>query len=257
MFEKANAEIIDSHTVRVWSDYISTPTAASYAFYSATYSANLCSTEDGKALYPALPAISEQRDGMVYTTYLDWTDCDLEEIFHIRSGNVHISRYYPAWILGAKNTAQTSLAIDKTVMAQGEGSLKVNYSSAGIISVTPTMDAEKYGIYHLFNDTETVFSQYECLRFLVSGLSNTATFEEIVFTNTDGEKFTASSFVSTEGGEFDAVCVDLTSLTYASGEAADVSVLSDICAIEFVFETTDSAGTIYIDGVTFTGGVEA
>lgn len=251
VFERANAEIVDADTVKVWSEYISEPYAASYAFYSATYTANLCSTLDGNALYPALPAITEQTDGMVYTSYLDWADCDLEERFHLRPGNADISRSYPTWILGAANTAQTALAIDNTVKVQGTGALKIAYSSSGIVSVTPTMDAEKFGIYELFRDTETSFTQYGVMRLYIGGLDSAETFCGIVFTDTDGTKYTANLFTSTESGDFDAVCVDLNTLESSLGGTADASVLENIRSIEFIFEVTGSSGDIYIDGVSF------
>ncbi len=251
VFEKANAEIYDKDTVRVWSEYITQPVSASYAFYSATYTANLCSTYNGSSLYPALPAISVQNSNMIYTSYLDWAECDIEERFHLRPGNADISRYYPTWINGQSSTAQTELEIDENVKISGNGSLKISYLSSGYISVTPTMDAEKYGIYELFRDTETSFVQYDILRFYVKGLDDSTRFCNIVFTDTQGNKYTANGTQSSADGEFDFVSVDISNMQNISGGCVANDVLVNICAIEFVFEASLTSGTIYIDGISF------
>ncbi len=66
IYVKANAEIINKDTVRIWSDSVKEPKSATYAYYLTNGNANLYSSLNGKALFPVCPFVTDKAIGTHY-----------------------------------------------------------------------------------------------------------------------------------------------------------------------------------------------
>lgn len=75
-FVKADAEIISKNTVAVYSEKVSLPTAATYAWSSFNMNSNLCNS----AGIPAVPYRTDKTKSVYYLS-MDWGYCDFENVW--------------------------------------------------------------------------------------------------------------------------------------------------------------------------------
>lgn len=81
VYVQADAEIVNSNTVRIFSDEVENPVGAAYAFSENNHEANLYSTLNGGNFLPAAPFATEKDGGELYWEDPAWARCDSSDGF--------------------------------------------------------------------------------------------------------------------------------------------------------------------------------
>lgn len=103
IYVPAKAEITGKNTVKIYSEEISNPVSASYAYCVNNQQSNLFSTVDGVPLMPVSPFVTARVDNAHYWIEKDWISCESPELFrNLQDG---FAGFSPVW--GAENAAIT------------------------------------------------------------------------------------------------------------------------------------------------------
>ncbi len=168
----AKAEILSNNTVRIWSESITQPKSASYAYCVTNERANLYATENGELALPVSPFDTDTDASVRYWRDMSWMDCDNEMVWHNHGDD--FSAYYPTWY---SDSAHLSLDRD---FYSGTGSMKIqssekSFSASPLVSVTKKLSAAEY-----FPDVESDYSDYGTLSFYVRNNGSTdVTFDQL------------------------------------------------------------------------------
>ncbi len=247
VYVQAQAEIISADTVRIWSDEVTEPVSASYAYCNLNTYANLYSTLNGEKLFPVSPFVTKQINGAVYWSDKTWAECELEKAWHFLP-DPH-SAEFDTW---KANGADVAISADSA--HSGKSGLKISATDSKF-TVKPTQLYNIDGKDKIFEDTDTDWSNYGKISFYVRNNGDTEITLDTLKIYVDANSWYSpavegtkdSSFVIPADGEWHKVTLDLDSLylkgnecgfTYAnekldyvfkfqlefSGENADISI---------------------------------
>ncbi len=252
IYVKANAEIIDKDTVRIWSDSVKEPKSATYAYYLTNGNANLYSSLNGKMLFPVCPFVTDKAIGTHYWVEKPWAECENETVWHNEDDTY--TDYYPTW-----DAENAGIEFNK------EGFIDIK-GSASEFCVKPVLTFEnaneKNKVFN-FKDVDTDYSTYGTVTFSVINRGT----EDITFS---GLKLYKNSFIwysaavsETKGNftvipadnQWHTVTLDLNRL-YFRGNDCGIGYgnekLKEVKEIKFCFispEGTD--GNISLDNIEF------
>ncbi len=154
---EADAEIVSNDTVRVFSEFVEKPVAATYAAGSWSERANLWSFYGGEPFMPAAPVgIS---DPAVIHHFADnaWMNCEDMNFFEsgVNTG------YIETW-----KTSGCSVCLETEDKAEGDGSLRIS-SLSPLFSLSPNI-SDKDGMKTVvFDNVDADWSDYGALRLQV------------------------------------------------------------------------------------------
>ncbi len=118
VFVKADAEIISADTVAVYSDKVSSPVAATYAWSSFNMESNLCNS----AGIPAVPYRTDKKESVYYLS-MDWGYCDSEYTWDAK---ITLDAGYKPTYTVSNNAL---IAFETSDKAEGSAAVKLKYTA--------------------------------------------------------------------------------------------------------------------------------
>ena len=154
---EADAEIVSNDTVRVYSEFVADPVAATYAAGNWSQRANLWSVYGDEPFMPAAPV--GILDPAVTHPYADnaWMNCDDMNFF--RSGDD--PGYIETW-----SASGCSVCLESTDKAEGDGALRVS-ALAPLFTLSPNISTRSKLKVKVFDNVDADWSDYGVLRMQV------------------------------------------------------------------------------------------
>ncbi len=252
VYVQANAEIIGENSVRVWSENVSEPCSASYAYCVSNQRANLYATDENGFAMPVSPFVTDMNYGAHFYKDKIWADCEDEYIWHTETDSV--SDFYVSWV--AENADISASANDAYSGAKGMN-IKAKSKS---FSVAPILTYDD-GKSKAFFDTDTDYSDYSEMSFYVKNNGETdAVFDGIKFMINSAVWYSAvSEDVIPSDGEWHKITVNLNSVHLFGNECGfgyTNERLDEVISIEFMFSASDDNSDIGFDCIRFTPSTE-
>ncbi len=258
IYIQAQAEIISEDTVKVWSEEVSEPVSASYAYCTLNTYSSLYSTVNGEKYLPVSPFVTKQINNAVYWTDKTWADCELEKAWHLLP-DPH-SAEFDTW-----KAEGADVAISADSAYSGGNGLRI-LSNESKFTVKPTQLYKIDGKDKSFADTDTDWSNYNKISFYVRNNGDTeVTLDTLrIYVNSyswyspavEGTK--DSTFVIPADGEWHKVTLDLDSL-YLSGNECGFTYANEKLDYVFKFQLEFSGknADISIDDFLFAPSAES
>ncbi len=149
VYVQANAEIVSADTVKVWSDDVTSPVSASYAYCVSNMRSNLYATADGNLALPVSQFVTDKSVGTHYWFDRPWTDCNDEFTWHVMN-ETQANKNYSSWSAdGAEITFANGV---------------MNVKGGTEFTVSPSLN---YKSGQKFDDTDNNYSDYGKMSFYV------------------------------------------------------------------------------------------
>ena len=145
IYVQAGAEIVNANTVRVWSDGVASPVAATYAYSLNNMRSNLYATAEGELTLNASPFVTKRIDGAHYWIDRQWTDCENEFTWHVTDDDKFKGEY-------------SSWSSDGANISYGNGYMNVSGEDA--FSISPVMTYKDGAFEKVFEDADKDYSDY-------------------------------------------------------------------------------------------------
>ena len=243
VYVQANAEIVSDNTVKVWSDAVTAPVSASYAYCVSNMRSNLYATAGGELSLPVSQFVTDKSVGTHYWFDRPWTDCNDELTWHVMS-EVEPNKNYSSWLAeGAE------IAFANGVM---------NVSGGNKITLSPALN---YKSGKKFDDTDNDYSDYGEMSFYVrnNGNADVELSEIRIYKNllmwyapaVNGTKGVEASIPA--DGQWHLITVDLNRLYLFGNEGGagrPCSRLNKVDDIRFAFASASDTD-ISIDNIRF------
>ncbi len=245
VYVQAQAEIISSDTVKIWSENVAAPCSASYAYSVNNISSDLYASADGKPSLPVSQFITDPSIGNHYWIDKQWTDCDDEQIWHLMRGSDEYIGFHNSWSADSADISFDNGAVN--IKSSGE-----SFAAAPVV---------RYADGQLFHDIDTDYSDYGKMSFyLRNNGESDITLSKVKFTVNsllwyapEVENTKDIETVIPADGEWHLVSVDLNSL-YLYGNEGGASRpcgrLHNVNDIRFEFSGSGESN-ISIDQIRF------
>ncbi len=253
IYVQAQAEIISEDTVKVWSEEVSEPVSASYAYCTLNTYSSLYSTVNGEKYLPVSPFVTKQINNAVYWTDKTWADCELSKAWHLLP-DPHSAEFNTWKADGAE------ILLNQNSAYSGEKGLNI-LSKDTEFTVKPIQLYEIDGKTKPFSDTDTDWSNYGKISFYArNNGSNDITLDALkIYIDAyswyspavEGAK--DSSYVIPADGEWHKITLDLDTL-YLSGNECGFTYANEKLdyVFKFQFEFSGENADISIDSFDFT-----
>lgn len=251
IYVKANAEIVSEDTVRIWSDEVKNPAAATYAYSILNLNANVYSTSNGKLLFPVCQFETEKIANAHYWCEKPWVDCEQAETFHTH--NDEDTGFFASW-----KSENATIAYSKEKY--------IDISGNGEFTVSPVMNFVEDGKAEKFKDTDYDYSDYGKLTFVARNNGNKDVKLDMVKIYVNHQKWYSPKISGTNysdtvipaDGEWHRITVDLDSLLLKGNECGFTysrNKLKNVYEISLCF-TSDEGAQISLDEFRFTPSSE-
>lgn len=255
VYVQAEAEIVSKDTVKIHSDEVKNPVAATYAFARYNNRSNLFSTSNGELLMPVSPFTTDLNQNKNYWQAPAWADCDSQQDWML---DLDYAGYYDAW---DADSANANVTADDAFSGQGGLNIKSDSTSFG---VSPRFKLTTItGKIGFFNNVERDWSNYSQITVMVrnNGKSDTKLDKLQIFRN--GKTWYAplvngtyeTGCVIPADGEWHKITFDINSL-YRNGNDCGAIYsrrkLSEIDSFKLCFENEDGSANISLDEFRFT-----
>lgn len=255
IYIKADAEIINKNTVRIWSDKIKKPVSATYAYYLTNQYCNLYSSDENGLLFPVTPFVTDKSVGTHYWRDKFWAECDIETIWH--NEDDPYSAYYATW---ESETAEISF---------NEHNFMDVKSTSDEFSLKPLLTFEKENDKgkkktESFRDVDSDYSTYGEITFKIrNNGTNDLAFKGLKLYETNFKWYSPAVAGTKENktvipadNEWHTITLNLNRLNFRGNEcgiAHSNGKLTEIKDIEFCFSTLENVSSdISIDEISFT-----
>ena len=255
IYIKANAEIVDKNTIRIWNDQIEKPISATYAYFLTNQYCNLYSSENGILTFPVTPFVTDKSIATHYWRDKLWAECDMENVWH--NDDDPYSAYYPAW-----ETDNSAITFNKEKFMDVQSPYKE-------FSVRPLLSFEKKTGKHKketvpFRDVDTDYSTYGTMSFkIINNGENELTFDGLKMHESKFKWYSPSidgtkdnKIIIPADNQWHTITLNLNRLNIRGNEcgiAYTNGKLKTITDIEFCFTSeNDAQSHISIDEITFT-----
>ncbi|MBQ5824664.1 MAG: hypothetical protein IIW48_07630 [Clostridia bacterium] len=240
IYVQAQAEIIDTNTVRIWNDDIQRPASASYACCTLNTYSSLYTTVDGEKFIPVSPFVTKVIPDAVYWTDKTWAECETDKAWHLLP-DPHSAEFDTWKAEGAETELTNSSAYS------GEKGLNITATNKNF-TVKPVQ------LYTIdegpkpFSDTETNWSNYGKISFMARNNSATDITLNAVRIYADAYRWYSpaisgtkdSSYVLPADGEWHEITLDLDSL-YLFGNECGFTYANEKLTYTFKFELAFSS----------------
>ncbi len=164
IFVGAEAEKVNSNTVCIYSEKVSNPVSASYAYCLGNMNANLYASEG----LPVSPFVVGKQENAHYWAEKQWADCESDTAFHLYADEAS-TKFYGTW---EGVNAKIGFSADDAF----SGAKGLNVSADGEFAVNPVMTARNGLSLVRFNDECYNYSDYGTITFRVknNGVNNVA-----------------------------------------------------------------------------------
>ncbi len=243
VYAQANAEIVSENTVKVWSDDVTTPVSASYAYCVSNTRSNLYATANGGLALPVCQFVTDKSVGTHYWFDRLWTDCNDEYTWHVMT-EAELNKNYASWLAEG---AEISFA---------DGVMNVKGGSE--FTISPALNYESG---EKFNDADNDYSDYGKMSFYVrnNGSADVELSEIRIYKNSlmwyspavGGTKGVETSIPA--DGEWHLMTVDLNRLYLFGNEGGagrPCKKLDKVSEIKFAF-ASEADADISVDNIRF------
>ena len=258
VYVQAKAEIVSADTVKVWSEEVIEPVSASYAYCTLNTYSNLYSSLNGEKLLPVSGFITKQVENAVYWSDKTWTDCELEQAWHLLPDPY--SAEFETW-----KAEGAEVASNNTNAYSGDNGLGI-LSSEEKFTVKPAQLFNADGKTKPFRDIETDWSSYGKISFYARNNGNDDITLDAMRIYVDAYSWYSpavegtkdSSYVIPADGEWHKITLDLDSL-YLSGNECGFTYANEKLDYVFKFQLEFSGenADISIDEFSFAPSAEA
>ncbi len=248
VYVQANAEITGNNTVRVWSENISDPCSASYAYCVNNQRANLYATDENGLSMPVSPFVTDKSYNTHFYKDKIWADCDDALIWHTNTDAD--SKEYPSW-----TSKGCEISASETDAYSGATGMNIK-STDEEFYVTPIRGYEDV----VFYDTDIDWSDYSEISFYVknNGKSD-AVFKEIRFNDNEFIWYSAIADVTIPAdGEWHRITVNLNRLNLRGNECGfgyTNEKANKVNDVKFVFSAAENVD-MGLDHIRFTPSTE-
>ncbi len=255
IYVPAKAEITGKNTVKIYSEEISNPVSASYAYCVNNQQANLFSAVDGVPVMPVSPFVTARVENAHYWIEKDWTDCESAELFrNLQDG---FASFSPVW--GAENAEITFESADSH---DGKNGIKA-VSQQSNFTLSPMLTYADGGNTKSVIELDRDYSDYGIMSVYIrnngaSPVSVTAKLYENPFFFYNPMADEDMTAVITADGEWHRVEFDLNALLLRGNEGGAFysnNKLDNVKNISFEF-ACDGNADISLDSVSFTAQEE-
>ncbi len=216
VYVQAEAEIVNTDTVRIYAENIENPVSASYAYCPASSRSNLYATDKGSYALPIGPFVTDA--GYMERAWLDqpWMDCNNENTW-FNNNNDPYGGLYNSW-----ESENAELTFNGDFM---------NVKGSGNFNVSPTISYEIDGEKAFHSDSQRDFSDYGKLTFSVrNNGEKDVTFdcfriyrETFMWYSPEANESHDSSVIIPADGEWHKVSLDLNALYLYANECGIIS----------------------------------
>ncbi len=244
IYVQADAEIIGTDTVRIWSEHVPEPKSASYAYCLSNIRSNLYATENGELALPVSPFVTDFSVSSHYWVDKSWADCENEMTW--RNIDDTFSKEYNSWSAdGAAITFTECMNI---------------ISSKQSFSVSPALSYKDGVKTVLFRDDDSDYSDYGKITFKIrNNGSSDISFDSLKISKSAVtwyspavENTAETGAVIPADGKWHGFTLDLNSL-YLFGNECGITYPNDklgkVTDIEFCFSGENAE--ISIDEIRF------
>lgn len=249
IYVQANAEIIGTDTLKIWSEYVPNPQSASYAYCLSNIRSNLFATENGELALPVSPFVTDSTVGTHYWADKPWADCENELTWHNIDDT--FSKEYNSW---SADGASIAFSDCMNITAN-----KKNFS------ISPVLSYKDGARTALFRDDDSDYSDYGKITFKIrNNGSSDISFDSLRISkgavswySPAVENTAETGAVIPADGNWHSITLDLNSL-YLFGNECGITYpndkLSKVKDIEFCFSGENA--DVSIDGICFAPSTE-
>lgn len=254
IYVKANAQIINKNTIKIWNDKIENPVSATYAYYLTNQYCNLYSSDKNGLLFPVTPFVTDKAVGTHYWRDKFWADCDTETVWH--NEDDPYSAYYSTW---ESEAAEIALNEQKFMDVK---------STSNEFSVNPLLTFEKENDkgkkkIESFRDVDTDYSTYGEITFKIrNNGTKELTFEGLKLYETNFKWYSPTvtgtkdnKTIIPADNEWHTITLNLNRLNLRGNEcgiAYSNGKLTEIKDIEFCFSGSENVSSdMSLDEISF------
>ena len=252
----AETEIINSNTVKVYSDSILKPISASYAYCVKNDRSNLYATDNGKLTMPVTPFVAGETDNPHYWVDKPWADCEEATVFQNYTND--FSGYGPTW-----ESKNCEIDFNSDSAFSGENGLNIK-SSENSFSVNNVMSFVDDLEIRRMREMDTDYSDYKTMSFRIKNNGeNPITLVTVRFYSHSVTWYAAQNIetgttdtVIPADGEWHTITLDLNSLYLTNAQNGLIysnNMLDEVKEIRLVF-TAEGDSDVSVDEFTF--GIE-
>lgn len=161
VYVEADAEIVSPDTIRIFSEYVTEPVSAAYAYSMSALDSNLYVQSENGDVTPASCFVTDKSAGVKYTKYTAWADCENSSSWRVLADS-SADGVYDMW-----ESRGAQLGYDAESAFSGENGLRISGSSLTGFSVSPKMSYKEKLDKIICSDFENDFSDYGVLAFKV------------------------------------------------------------------------------------------
>ena len=251
IYVPAKAEITGKNTVKIYSEEISNPVSATYAYCVNNQQANLFSTVDGVPVMPVSPFVTARVDNAHYWIEKDWTDCESPELFrNLQDG---FAGFSPVW-----KAENAEITFENASAHDGKNGIKT-VSQQNNFTVSPVLTYADGGNTKSVIELDRDYSDYGIMSVYLrnngaSPVSVTARFSENAFFFYNPMADEDMTAVIPADGEWHRVEFDLNALLLRGNEGGAFysnNKLDNVKNISFEF-ACDGTADISLDSISFT-----
>lgn len=255
IFVEADAEIVAPDTIRIHSDVVTNPVAATYAYSETSETANLYSSSNGKPVFGVSAFTTKRLSNAKYIQTLDWSNCEIQNRWHTITNKY--SGDFSTW----KVSKNTGLSFNDRDFYKGTASLQLKTDEKKFFA-SPIMHYNQDGLPFVFDDTDTNYSNYKTLKFMVKNIgTNELKLDEFRIYTSSKLWFSpavsgtnSTDYIIPADGKWHSVTLDLDNL-YLYGKDGGMKGsrfdLKEVFDFRLSFEGTDTS-TVLIDDFVFT-----
>lgn len=254
IYVNAQAELISDNTVRIWSNEVTNPISASYAYCALNNHSNIYSTVNGEKFMPVSAFVTKNIPGAVYWKDKTWADCETESVWHFLPDPY--TAKFDTW-----KADGADVKLDSASAYNGDKGLGVT-SNKKSFTVKPTQLYKIDLTTKPFKDAETNWSNYGKITFMArnNGTSDISLNAMRIYTDAyrwyspavEGVK--DSSFVLPADGKWHEIVLDIDSLYLFGNECGFTYAnekLTYVYKFELNFSSSESSANLSIDHFTF------
>lgn len=252
VYFKAEAETVSEDTVRIWSDQVKNPVAATYAISSVNLRADLFATENGELIMPVSPFITDVGKSKAYYFDSPYMDMEQAEVWEPRDG-----QYDPSWL-----THDCTYTMTPDSACEGQNGMSLTASSKEFAFY------RKYGVKNVgwYENINSNWSGYKSLKLKIRNTgSESVTLKDLRIGIGDkvwyAPTVNGTAFFSTvipADGQWHTVEYDLTNIYRNKTVLLKFSneELEKVYDIQFNFKSKSDSSTLDIDDMQFCSSVE-
>ncbi len=256
IYVQAQAEIVSSDTVKIWSDKISNPVSASYAYCTLNTYSSLYTVVDGEKFMPVSPFVTKVLANAVYWNDKTWAECEIDKAWHLLL-DPHSAEFDTWKADGAEISLEAGSAYS------GKKGLEIKATDSKF-TVKP-VQLYKVDQMKPFKDMETDWSSYGKISFMARNNGTEDVTLDAMKIYVDSVRWYSpaveekkySSYILPADGKWHEIILDLDSLYLSANECGFTYANEKLSYVfKFQLEFSGKNADISIDSFAFSPSAE-